>query len=157
MSSNNLTAEEEAKLTHRKSSSFSNSQFREMSSPNFKRHRKTQSDSKKSIINTLKSNSFSHSDNNNNTSTTNRSGRDIEQNSNRISLYVQMNKNVKGFNIERKQTNPSSQLKVTTTSTQQSSNNVDTPVVSSQLNLSRMISLFVLVLLLLSGFLFTPK
>lgn len=156
MSSNNLTAEEEAKLTHRKSSSFSNSQFREMSSPNFKRHRKTQSDSKKSIINTLKSNSFSHSDNNT-TNTTNRSGRDIEQNSNRISLYVQMNKNVKGFNIERKQTNPPSQLKVTTTSTQSLSTNVDTPVASSQLNLSRMISLFVLVLLLLSGFLFTPK
>jgi len=133
---------------HKKSSSFSNSQFPDMSSTNFRRHRKTKSDTKKSNIScTRKSISFSEdviTPSKTTTTTTN-----LLSNQ-RMSLLAQMYNNgpqVEPFQVKRSE----DALPVAQASTA----SVEVLSSSSQFTLSQMISLFVLVLLLLSGFIFT--
>lgn len=138
-------------MKHKKSSSFSNSQFPNMKS--YKRHRKTNSANvKKDLVAARKSISFSDAIGMNSTKSQN------QLSSQRLSLHAQMYNNgqqVKPFEIKRSSETSSEDCKdvVKQSTTVESSS--DTP--KSELNFNRMLALFILVALLLSGFLFTPK
>jgi len=147
VSSNDLAAEERAlKSKHKKSSSFSDSQFPDMSSSSFRRHRKTKSsDTKeKAIVGSRKSISFSNdvlTPSKSTSVTTN------QLSNQRMSLLAQMHNNgpeVKPFQIKR---------------------SVQEPVVHSappkvpqrRFSPVHIISLLILLVLVLSGVFFTPQ
>jgi len=149
VSTNDLAAEEkEVAAKHKKSSSFSDSQFPDMMSSAFKKHRKSRSESEQKGSSTRKSLSYS--------TDSQAHPRSLLSNQ-RTSLIAQMYNNTgdpKPFQISRE---------LRTAVPKPSTAPTTTPVVApkveegSSFNLYRALSLFVLFLLILSGFLFTPK
>lgn len=156
VSSNDLAAEDKGQQKHKKSSSFSNSQFPDMSSE-IKRHRKTKSsDSKKSVLANAasrKSMSFSEdviSATSPGKSTTTMTNQLSNQ---RMSLFAQMYNNgpqVEPFQIKRDIQTPSPIAKSNEFA------QTSTPK-SGQTSLSKILLLFTLMILILSGFFMTPK
>jgi len=148
VSTNDLAAEEkEVAAKHKKSSSFSDSQFPDMMSSAFKKHRKSRSESERKGSSTRKSLSYS---------TDSQAHPRSMLSNQRTSLIAQMYNNTgdpKPFQISR-------DLR---TAVPKPVDAAPVPVVApkteegSSFNTYRALSLFVLFLLILSGFLFTPK
>ena len=150
VSTNDLAAEEkEVAAKHKKSSSFSDSQFPDMMSSAFKKHRKSRSESEKKGSSSRKSLSYS--------TDSSAHPRSLLSNQ-RTSLIAQMYNNTgnpKPFQISRElRTVPNNTTTPTTpTMVAPPAHRTDT----NSFNTYRALSLFVLFLLILSGFLFTPK
>ena len=158
VSSNDLAADEDgAKPKHKKSSSFSDSPFPADMVTDFKRHRKTRSESERKNQTLNHSSSLTYSTT---SSTTPRSTNTLT--TQRTSLLAQMYHNGgeagRPFNISKDHLRSSSPAFCSSPSAPTAPAVVTpSPEPSSAVNLPRVLSLFVLVLLVLSGFLFTPR
>lgn len=155
VSSNDLASLDNLPQKHKKSSSFSNSQFPDMSSE-IRRHRKTKSsDSKKSLVQGGARNSMSFSEDVISATTPGRSTTTMttQLSNQRMSLFAQMYNNgtqVEPFQIKRQSTQSSIETRAVV--------EVKTPPASQQSsNISKVLLVFTLVILILSGFFMTPK